>query len=63
MPVGEAHIHVECDKCDFVSDPYSLTMLAGGGWDARNLKTKLRNEGWKINDATNETICPECAEG
>lgn len=65
MPIGEAVIHVECDKCDYVTDPMSLTALAGGGWDARNIPAKLRQDGWRvegnnINGAV--TVCPECVE-
>jgi hypothetical protein len=60
MPIGEPFIQVECDKCEYVSDPYSLTMLAGGGWDARNLPRKLEREGWKVEG--NVTTCPECVE-
>jgi hypothetical protein len=60
MPIGEAVIHVECDKCGYVTDPMGLTMLAGGGWDARNLPAKLRREGWHIEG--NVTTCAECIE-
>lgn len=60
MPIGEAIIHVECDRCDHCSDPMHLTMLAGGGWDARNIPKKLTSEGWQVDGAT--TICPECVE-
>lgn len=61
MPIGEAHIHVECDKCGEVSDPYELTMLAGQpvGWDTRDLPRKLERDGWKISGE--ETICSACA--
>lgn len=60
MAIGEPIIHVECDKCGYVSDPYDLTMLAGGGWDARNLPRKLARDGWKVNGE--EAICAECSE-
>lgn len=58
MGIGEPHIEVECDKCNEVSDPMGLTMLAGGGWDDRNIKPRITREGWRIEG--NETICPEC---
>ncbi|HZO51358.1 MAG TPA: hypothetical protein VFB63_01510 [Bryobacteraceae bacterium] len=60
MPIGEAVIHVECDKCGEVTDPMDLTSLAGGGWDARNIKPRLKKDGWVINGE--ETICPDCQE-
>jgi hypothetical protein len=60
MPIGEAHIHVECDKCGEVTDAMDLTMLAGGGWDARNIPAKLRRWGWRTSG--DATICSACVE-
>lgn len=59
MPIGEPHIEVECDRCEEVSDPMDLTMLAGArSWDMRNIVPRLKREGWYINGE--ETVCPEC---
>lgn len=60
MPIGEPMISVECDKCGEASDPMGLTMLAGGGWDDRNVRPRLKREGWLVEG--NSTICPECQE-
>lgn len=63
MPICEPYIHVECDKCGEVSDGMDLTMLAGGGWDARNIKRRLERNGWRVTGGKahgEETICPEC---
>lgn len=61
MPIGEAIVHVECDKCGEVTDAMDLTPLAGGGWDARNIPKRLKREGWHI-EADGKTMCPECVE-
>lgn len=59
MPIGDPVIHVECDKCGEVSDPMNLTALAqSGSWDERNIKPRLKRDGWTIDG--NTTICPEC---
>lgn len=58
MPICEPYIHVECDKCGEVTDGFDLTPLAGGGWDDRNVKPKLKRWGWRVTG--NETICTEC---
>ena len=58
MPIQEPFIQAMCDKCEEVTDGMEMTSLAGGGWDARNIKKRLEREGWKIDGET--TICPEC---
>lgn len=60
MPIGEAMIHVECDKCLHVTDPMTMTSLAGGGWDARDIPAKLKRGGWRVDGIV--TICPDCVE-
>jgi hypothetical protein len=60
MPIGEAVIHVECDKCGEVTDPMDLCSLAGGGWDARYIKERIKKDGWLVDGHT--TICPECRD-
>lgn len=61
VPICEAVVSVECDKCGFVTDQMSLTALAGGGWDARNIPERLKRDGWRLGPGA-ETICPECLE-
>ena len=58
MPIWEPRIQVECDRCEEVTDPMDLTLLARGSWDDRNIKPRLKREGWYINGE--ETVCPEC---
>lgn len=62
MGYGHGVIYVECDKCEFVSDAIDLTLLAGGGWDARNVRRTLQRDGWIVEGNGDETFCPECAE-
>ena len=58
MPIGDALIKAMCDKCDCETDEMNLTPLAGGGWDARNIRGKLRKIGWSVEGEV--TICEEC---
>jgi hypothetical protein len=58
MGINEPTIKVECDKCG-ESDEYDLTMLAGGGWDDRNLKRKMERGGWVI--VGPDAFCSNCA--
>lgn len=60
MPIGEGLVHVECDKCDYVSDPMNMTSLAGGGYDTRDIPRKLESDGWRVDGKV--TICPDCVE-
>lgn len=57
MPICEPTIKVECDKCGDAED-YDLTMLAGGGWDDRNLRRNMERHKWKIDG--DMTICEAC---
>lgn len=59
MPINEPRITVTCDTCGVDVD-FDLTMLAGGGWDDRNVRPKLVRWKWKVDGET--TICPECQE-
>ena len=58
MTILDPYIHVECDKCGEVTDGMNLTSLAVGGWDDRNIKPKLKRDGWGVYG--DQTICPEC---
>lgn len=58
MGILSPYIHVECDRCEEVTDGMELTALAGGDWDARNIKPTLIRQGWKVDGDI--TICPEC---
>jgi len=48
-----------CDECGEMSHSMDLTMLAGGGWDDRNVKPELKRMGWTIDGE--RTVCPECS--
>lgn len=58
MPLDEPTISAICDKCDEVSDPMTMTALAGGGWDSRNIPRRLERDGWRIEG--HKLTCPEC---
>lgn len=60
MALDDPTICAVCDRCDFISDPMTMTSLAGGGWDARNVPKKLKHEGWRIDGDT--FVCPDCVE-
>ena len=36
MSISDGFINVYCDKCSH-AEPYEMTALAGGGYDARNI--------------------------
>lgn len=58
MGICEPILKVECDKCGDSSE-YDLTMLAGGGWDDRNLKRQMDRDGWVIKG--HDVFCSNCA--
>lgn len=58
MGIQEPRIQIVCDACEEVVDELDLTMLAGGGWDDRNVKPRLKRTGWTIDGET--TVCPDC---
>jgi len=52
-------IKVECDECSD-DEEYSMTALAGGGWDDRNLARAMEKDGWiTVGD---RHFCGGCAE-
>lgn len=57
---GEPFIIVSCDVCDDEFE-VSLTALAGGGYDERNVDNRLEREGW-TKDGERD-LCSECSEG
>ena len=61
MGICDPEIEVLCDQkgCNY-SEKFSMTSLAGGGYDERNLKNDLKRAGWKM-DGEN-FICPNCVE-
>lgn len=54
-----AYITASCDQCGVDTDPMELCSLAGGGWDARNVKDQLKRWGWVV--VGERTICDECS--
>lgn len=60
MGISDPKIEIVCDSCNQVVDEMGLTSLAGGGWDDRNVKPRLKRTGWKVDGEV--TICPDCCE-
>ena len=61
--VGEPVIKVWCDKCEY-EEEFSMTALANGSYDDRDLERQLLKQNWRLEDGTDgKTFCPECAEG
>jgi hypothetical protein len=56
---GEPIIPYMCDVCEHETD-FGLTALAGGGWDARNVKCEMERDGWLIEG--DRHVCPDCRE-
>ena len=57
--IGEPVITVTCDRCGD-EESFELTAVAGGGWDDRNLLTRMEKGGWRARGL--EDICPSCVE-
>lgn len=54
---SEAYITVTCDHCNY-SENVELTSLAGGGWDERDVDSRLREGGW-VKDG-DQDLCETC---
>ena len=61
MPVNEPRTTVTCDTCGCELE-FDLTALAGGGWDDRNIRPKLVQWKWKVENDGDITTCPDCVE-
>ena len=59
--ICEPQITVVCDGDGCGEEDYfSLTSLAGGGWDGRNLSACLKRAGWA--EVGEKHFCPGCVE-
>lgn len=57
--IGDPFIRVWCDECKG-EEEVSMTPLARGSWDARNVPQTLRSMGWTVG-VDDRLICPDCA--
>lgn len=59
MSLGEAVVHIWCDKCN-TEEQVSLTSLAQrGSYDMRNVPATLKRWGW-VEKSPDRHWCPEC---
>jgi hypothetical protein len=54
---GEPRIYIMCDVCEEDFD-FTMTALVGGGWDDRNVESKLIFDGWSVEE--DRHVCPDC---
>jgi len=60
MSRGSGYITVECDGKDCHEEiDCELTSLASGGWDERNIDTRLARYGWTKDG--DKDLCEECS--
>jgi hypothetical protein len=58
MPINDPTITATCDACGCDSDLMHLCTLVRGGWDASNIKERLKFWGWAVDG--DKTICEDC---
>jgi len=60
MSISDGFINVYCDRCSR-AEPFMMTALAGGGYDARNItESFLQRHGWVAKDG--QHFCEDCVE-
>jgi hypothetical protein len=57
--LSEPVVFIKCDFCS-VTEEVTLTALARGAYDERNVRSTLEEWGWTLSDL-NEDMCPDCS--
>lgn len=59
--ISDAIVIATCDCCEAETE-VTLTALPQESYDMRDVRPHLRRLGWKVEDDSDNTLCPDCLQ-